>query len=331
MQKSTFPKSFHNMALVGLGPVEAFTGPTWRPWPVPGPMWRPWPVPRGGLHRSYVEALAGPTYRPSPVLCGGLGPTWRPWPVLTWRPSPILCGGLGRSDVEAFTGPTWRPWPVPRGGLHRSHMEALAGPTWRPSLVPCVEALASPTWRPSPVLCGGVGGRSHVEALVGSMWRPSPVPRGGLGPVPCMWRPSPVLRGGLGQSHVEAFTSPMWRPWPVPHVEAFTGPTWRPPYLAGARLSGVSLINGGAGHTFPCQRPSPRPCRRPFCWTPGITPPDPRSTPARIRSTDYISTKFFAQDVQKHRVLQCFVAFGGHDFRLTGRRWCRICVPRGQA
>ena len=56
-----------------------------------------------------------------------------------------------------------------------------------------------------------------------------------------------------------------------------------------------------------------RPCRRPFCWTagrirstPGRPPPGPRSTPARIWSTDlYVFTRFFAHDVQKHRFLQC--------------------------
>ena len=59
---------------------------------------------------------------------------------------------------------------------------------------------------------------------------------------------------------------------------------------------------------------------------------DPRSTPAQIWSTDlYVSCAGCSKNVQKHRVLQCFVAFDVHDFRLTGRRWCRLCVPRGQA
>ena len=77
--------------------MEALTGLTWRPWPVP----------RGGLHQSYVEALAGPAE-------AFTGPTR--------RPSPALRGGFGRSYVEAFAGR--------RGGLHRPDVD---GPTWRPS------------------------------------------------------------------------------------------------------------------------------------------------------------------------------------------------------
>ena len=73
-----------------------------------------------------------------------------------------------------------------------------------------------------------------------------------------------------------------------------------------------------------------RPCRRPFCWTPGIPPPDLRLNPVD-RFTVYVISNFFCARCEKHRFLQCFVAFGGHDFRLTGRRWCRLCVPRGQA
>ena len=66
--------------------------------------------------------------------------------------------------------------------------------------------------------------------------------------------------------------------------------------------------------------------------TPARPPVDPRSTPAQIRSTDlYVSCAGCSKNVQKHRFLQRFVAFGGYDFRLTGRRWCRLCVPRGQA
>ena len=128
--KALFLNHFTKWPSPGLGQshVEAFTGPTWRPWPVP----------HGGLHRSHVEALA-------PDRRGGLaGPTW--------RPSPVPCGGLGRSHVEAFigptshaeafTGPTWRPWPVPRGGLRPYvtgqglHVGPVTASTWDRGLDP---------------------------------------------------------------------------------------------------------------------------------------------------------------------------------------------------
>ena len=69
-----------------------------------------------------------------------------------------------------------------------------------------------------------------------------------------------------------------------------------------------------------------------LAYTPARPPPDPRPTLARIRSTDlYVSCAGCSINVQNHRVLRCFVAFGVHDFRLTGRPWCRLCAPRGQA
>ena len=44
------------------------------------------------------------------------------------------------------------------------------------------------------------------------------------------------------------------------------------------------------------------------------TPCRPRVDPARIRSTDlYVSCAGCSTHVQKHRFLQCFVAFGVHD------------------
>ena len=97
------------------------------------------------------------------------------------------------------------------------------------------------------------------------------------------------------------------------------------------------IIRAPATRAFPCRRPSVGNRRLYTLAAPAADPEGrrgyPRSTPARIRSTDvYVSTRFFAQDVQKHRFLQCFVAFGGvHDFRLTGRPWRRLRVPRGQA
>ena len=44
-----------------------------------------------------------------------------------------------------------------------------------------------------------------------------------------------------------------------------------------------------------------------------------------------LSTSMIAHDVENIVFLQCFVAFGGHDLRLTGHWWCRLCVPRGRA
>ena len=49
-----------------------------------------------------------------------------------------------------------------------------------------------------------------------------------------------------------------------------------------------------------------------LAYTPARPPPDPRPTPARIRSTDlYVSCAGCSINVQNHRFLQCFVAFGG--------------------
>ena len=157
-EKHFFPKSFHKLA---------FTGPTWRPWPVlrqglhrlyveafTDPTWRPWPVLRGGLRRPYVEAFTSPT-RNSPALRGGLavgGPTWRPWPACTGP----TCLGWSYVEAEALACSTW------------SCMEALEPLTW-----PYIEAFTGPTWRPSPVLLG---------SLRGGLGRPWPVPRGGLTP-----------------------------------------------------------------------------------------------------------------------------------------------------
>ena len=61
----------------------------------------------------------------------------------------------------------------------------------------------------------------------------------------------------------------------------------------------------------------------------GETPCRPRVDP--VSTDSYVSGAGCSKNVQKHRFLQCFVAFGGHDSGLTGRRWCRLCVPRGQA
>ena len=130
----------------------------------------------------------------------------------------------------------------------------------------------------------------------------------------------------------------------VRHMFSWVGPMLpyvgvRWPHVAnGARLSGVSLLNPGAGHG-PVSLPEAFGGNRrlytlaPPAADPFVGPPVyPRSTPGRIRSTDvYVSCGGCSKNVQKHCVLQCFVAFGVHDFRLTGRRWCRLCVPRGQA
>ena len=92
------------------------------------------------------------------------------------------------------------------------------------------------------------------------------------------------------------------------------------PCLAGARLSGVSLlIRAPATRTFPCRRPSvgnrrlytlAAPAADPFVRPRGY----PRPTPDQIRPTDlYVSCAGCSRKVQKHRFLQCFVAFGVHD------------------
>ena len=114
---------------------------------------------------------------------------------------------------------------------------------------------------------------------------------------------------------------------------------WAVGFLPRARApDSLTLLNIGT-RTFPCRRPSVGNAEG-YIRSPPLPPTllldrvrvDPVSTPARIRSTDlYVSCAGCSKNVQKHRCLQCFVAFGGHDFRLTGRRWCRLCVPRGQA
>ena len=98
--------------------------------------------------------------------------------------------------------------------------------------------------------------------------------------------------------------------------------------------------DGGTQSSYRIRAPAtgPCPCRR--LYTLAAPAADPfvrprgylRSTPGRPppKSGRQIYMHL-AQDVQKRRFLQCFVAFGGYDFRLTGRRWCRLCVPRGQA
>ena len=104
-----------------------------------------------------------------------------------------------------------------------------------------------------------------------------------------------------------------------------------PPHTSFVSLPGV----GGTGRQLLIRAPAtgPCPCRRPSVgnrrlYTLAAPAADPfvgprvypRPSPARIRSTDlYVSCAGCSINVQKHRFLQCFVAFGVHDFRLTGR------------
>ena len=78
---------------------------------------------------------------------------------------------------------------------------------------------------------------------------------------------------------------------------------------------------------------STAPCRRPFCWTSRIPRVDPVSTPARIRSTDFyviyiLSTTMVVHDVENIVFYSVSWPSAEIDLRLTGRWWCRLCVPR---
>ena len=126
-----------------------------------------------------------------------------------------------------------------------------------------------------------------------------------------------------------------------------TMPRCTPQKKGGRRHLGVSqfyIIRAPATRTFPCRRPSvgnrrlytlAAPAADPFVGPRGY----PVSTPCRPRVDLRPNPRDrficylvgFCARCGKHRFLQCFVAFSGHDFRLTGRRWCRLRAPRGQA
>ena len=88
----------------------------------------------------------------------------------------------------------------------------------------------------------------------------------------------------------------------------------------GRRHQGGALtIRAPATGPCPCRRPSVGNRRLYTLAAPAADPfvgprVYPVSTPARIRSTDlYVSCAGCSKNVQKHRFLQCFVAFGVHD------------------
>ena len=65
-------------------------------------------------------------------------------------------------------------------------------------------------------------------------------------------------------------------------------------------------------------------------YTPCRPPVDPRPNPVD-RSICVLRGMFKKCSKTSFFTVLRGLAFGGYDFRLTGRRWCRICVPRGQA
>ena len=120
------------------------------------------------------------------------------------------------------------------------------------------------------------------------------------------------------------------------HKNAFSYTCYTPPEK-GSAAPGRSPYNPGAGHAHvplpeafgwcPKVIYARRPCRRPFCWTAGIPRVDPRSTPARIRSTDfYVVYQFFLRMMWK---TSFFTVFRGlRRRRLASNRAPVVSVMR---
>ena len=106
------------------------------------------------------------------------------------------------------------------------------------------------------------------------------------------------------------------------------------PCLAGARLSGVSLINPGAGHG-PVSLPEAFGGNRRL-YTLAAPAADPFVGPRvypRPKRVDRFLCNFYVlvQDVRKRFKNIVFYSVSWPSASTTGRPWCRLCVPRGKA